>query len=94
MAANHNTSSVTSSRERVVEAICDLLPEVLGSELGGVTEETKLFDQLGLDSTGVLDLMLKLEDSLGVEFDTDNLHLNHFESVGTLTDYVLAETGD
>jgi acyl carrier protein len=94
MAHNLNTSSVTLSRARVVEAILDLLPEVLGAELGVVTEDAALFDELGLDSTGVLDLMLKLEESIGVEFDTDNLQLSHFESVRTLADYVVAETGD
>jgi acyl carrier protein len=93
MAQQLNTGSVTSRRERVVEAILDLLPEVLGTELGTVTEDARLFDELGLDSTGVLDLMLNLEESLGIEFDTDNLQLSHFESVRTLADFVTAETG-
>jgi acyl carrier protein len=77
-----------------VAAIIDLLPQVLGADIGVVTEDSRLFEDLGLDSTGVLDLMLKLEESLGVEFDTDNLHLHHFESVRTLADFVVAETGD
>jgi acyl carrier protein len=42
----------------------------------------------------VLDLMLQLEESLGIEFDTDNLQLSHFESVRTLAAFVTAETGD
>ena len=87
------TGLATSSRDRVVEAILDLLPQALGAEIGTVTEDTRLFDELGLDSTGVLDMMLKLEDSLDIEFDTDNLQLNHFESVRTLADFVVAEMG-
>jgi acyl carrier protein len=93
MTQNLHTGSVTLNRERVVEAILDLLRSVLGTDLGVVTEDAKLFDELGLDSTGVLDLMLKLEESLDIEFDTDNLQLAHFESVRTLADFVLAEAG-
>ncbi|HKT04379.1 MAG TPA: acyl carrier protein [Rugosimonospora sp.] len=87
------TGAPAPERVRVVEAILDRLPLVLGAQTGPVTEDAKLFDELGLDSTGVLDLMLKLEEALGIEFDTDNLQLDHFESVGTLADFVVAEMG-
>ncbi|MCW6007301.1 acyl carrier protein [Micromonospora sp. CPCC 205371] len=94
MAQNLHTDAAAPDRERVVEAILDLLRSVLGADASAVTEDAKLFDELGLDSTGVLDLMLQLEDALGIEFDTDNLQLEHFGSVRTLADYVMAETGE
>jgi len=93
MAQNLHTGAVAPDREHVVGAILDLLRSVLGSDLGAVGEDARLFDDLGLDSTGVLDLMLQLEETLNIEFDTDNLQLAHFESVRTLADFVLAEAG-
>jgi acyl carrier protein len=93
MTQDLHTGPATSSRQHVVETIVELLPSVLGTEVGAVGADARLFDELGLDSTGVLDLMLKLEESLDIEFDTDNLQLSHFESVGALADFVVAETG-
>lgn len=79
-----------SGRARVVDAIGSALGNVLDSELPPITEDTKLFD-LGLDSTGVLELLLQLEDELGQEFDTENLEMGHFETVRALADFVSAE---
>jgi acyl carrier protein len=77
-------------RGQVVKAIGTALGNVLDSDLPQITEAVQLFD-LGLDSTGVLELLLQLEDELGAEFDTDNLEMKHFETVGALTDFVVTE---
>lgn len=90
------TQNVTENgdRERTVVGIINALTQVLDYELPEMTEKSKLFDELGLDSTGVFELMMQLEESLDVEFDTDSLEMGHFETVGTLADFVLAEAGD
>jgi acyl carrier protein len=85
------TRTNTLERGHVVATIVELLPQVVAADTVAVTEDAKLFDELGLDSTGVLDLMLKIEEELDVEFDTENLQLGHFESVRTLADFVIAE---
>ncbi|GAA3283566.1 MULTISPECIES: acyl carrier protein [Dactylosporangium] len=87
------TRTTSIDRDQVVATIVELLPQVIAADTGAVTEDAKLFDELGLDSTGVLDLMLKIEEELDVEFDTENLQLGHFESVRTLADFVIAEAG-
>jgi len=78
------------------------LHRVIAEALGGVLErdlediglETMLFDELGLDSTGVLDLMLRLEELLGVELDTDELEMGHFATVGNLAGFLEAALGE
>jgi acyl carrier protein len=84
------TTLPDTGRSQVVAAIGSALGDVLDGELPEVTEDARLFD-LGLDSTGVLELLLQLEDRLGVEFDTENLEMEHFETVRTLADFVSTE---
>jgi acyl carrier protein len=79
-------------RDKVVLAIGAALGNVIGGELPEITERTQLFE-LGLDSTGVLELLLYLEDELGVEIDSENLQMEHFESVRSLAGFVTAEMG-
>lgn len=85
------TATTTADRERIVTAITSVLAQVLDYELPELTERSRLFDELGLDSTGVFELLMQLEEALDVEFDTDNLEMAHFETVRSLADFVAAE---
>ncbi|MGW7362919.1 acyl carrier protein [Streptomyces sp. NPDC054841] len=80
-------------RERIVSEISTALGDVLDYELPTLTEESRLFDELGLDSTGVFELLMRLEESLTIQFDTDSLEMGHFASVGSLADFVAGEIG-
>ncbi|MEU4805230.1 acyl carrier protein [Actinosynnema sp. NPDC023587] len=84
-------STVVASHERIVDAITGVLAQVLDYDLPELTERSRLFDELGLDSTGVFELLMQLEEALEVEFDTDNLEMAHFETVRSLADFVAAE---
>jgi acyl carrier protein len=75
-------------RDRLVENILALLPHVLKREVTGTTEETALMDTLGLSSTTGLELVLELEERLDVEISVEELDRDHFETVGSLADYV------
>jgi acyl carrier protein len=77
-------------RGRVAEGICTLLPEVLGRELDGVSEATTLMEALGMTSTTGLELILRLEENLELEISVEDLDREHFETVGSLADYVAA----
>ncbi|KLL12201.1 MULTISPECIES: acyl carrier protein [Protofrankia] len=87
-------TATTVRRDRIVAAISSALIEILEYDLPEITEDSRLFDQLGLDSTGVFELLMRLEEALDVEFDTDNLEMGHFETVRSLADFVVSETGD
>ena len=88
------TETVAESAEvlddRVVAGICTALESVLEAEVSDLGPETRLADA-GLDSTGVLELLMQLEEALGIEFDAENLEMSHFESVGSLARFVTAE---
>ncbi len=81
-------------RETALTVIGTCLSEVLERELPDLTEDTRLFDDLHLDSTSVLELLMALEDTLGIEIDPENLDMADFVTVGTLTDYALANLAD
>lgn len=83
----------TTADQQVINAITEALGAVLQRDLGDLAPDTKLFETLGLDSTGVLDLLLRLEELLDGEFDTDELEMSHFASVRSLADFITAELG-
>ncbi|AYG80702.1 Acyl carrier protein [Streptomyces hundungensis] len=82
-----------TDRDVIVSAISAALSEVLDYELPQLTEDSRLFDELGLDSTGVFEMLMRLEEALDIEFDTDSLEMAHFTSVRTLADFIAAEMG-
>ncbi|GAA3761485.1 acyl carrier protein [Spinactinospora alkalitolerans] len=79
------------SRQEIITAITAALSSVLEREVEGTTEETRLFDELHLDSTSVLELLMSIEDGTGIEVDPENLDMNDFASVGTLATYLQSQ---
>jgi acyl carrier protein len=77
-------------RGDVIAGIERALTEVLNRELPVLTEDVRLFDDLNMDSTMALELLMALEDTIGVEIDAENLSMDDFQTIGTLADYLLA----
>lgn len=77
-------------RQRVLDSVGRLLSRVLRRDVGEVSPETRLRDELGMTSASTLELMLELEDALAIEVDVEGLDEQHVESVATLADYVVA----
>jgi acyl carrier protein len=82
------------ARTNIIEAVTVALSEVLQRALPGITEHTRLFEDLHLDSTSVLELLMALEDAVDLEVNPEALRPEDFKTVGSLADYVLAQTGD
>jgi acyl carrier protein len=83
-------------RTGIIEHIRQSLAAALGYEITGLHETTMLYQDLGLASIGTLELLLDLEDTLGIEVDPEDLEMEVFRTVGSLADYVagrLAKTG-
>ena len=74
----------------VVDGIRTLLPAVLRRDTPGVSEATALMDEMGLNSVKGLELMLLLEEELDVQISVEDLQADHFTTVGTLAEYVVA----
>lgn len=81
-------------RPELVAAVETALSEVLEREVSGLTEDTRLFDDMHLDSTSVLELLMALEDIVGISVDPDTLDMDDFTSVGTLARYLDAQQGN
>ena len=77
-------------RDEIITAIGAALAEVLQRDAVEVTPELRLFEDLHLDSTSVLTLLMAMEDSLGVEADPENLDMDDFRTVGTFADWIAA----
>jgi acyl carrier protein len=72
------------------DALKKTLTEVLNREVPELTDDLRLSGDLALDSTVVIELLMALEDSLGLQIDPDELTADAFETVGSLTDYLRA----
>lgn len=65
-------------------AICD----VLSRDAAELDEQARLFEDLALDSTMVIELLMALEDTTDLKIDPDELEPEVFRTVGSLADYV------
>ncbi|MFF9089447.1 acyl carrier protein [Streptomyces sp. NPDC014991] len=88
-----NTAATLTDRARYLDAVRQGLTEVLNKDVSGAEEGARLFDDLGLDSSSALELLIAIEEVLDVQFDADELEMTHFETVGSLADFVAAEAG-
>lgn len=79
-------------RRNVVDAVVETLEEVTRRQLDDVSERTLLKEDLGLDSTSMIEFVLGLEERVGLEIDFDTLEdMSDFRSVGSVTDYLLTK---
>ncbi len=72
----------------VVESVESALTEVLEREVGGLTADVRLFEDLHLDSTSVMEMLMSLEDAMDIAIDPETLDMDDFQTVGTLTTYL------
>ncbi|MER7394143.1 phosphopantetheine-binding protein [Streptomyces sp. NPDC000151] len=77
-------------RQNVITALEQALTEVLERPVTGLKGDVKLFDDLHLDSTTMLEMLMSLEDSIGLVVDPEDLDADDFVSVDTFTDFVLS----
>ncbi|MCX4661908.1 acyl carrier protein [Streptomyces uncialis] len=78
-------------QQEVAEHIKASLEAVLQREVVGLNADSRLFEDLSLDSMSVLELLLTLEDTIGLEIDPDELDAEVFRSFGSLSDYVAGQ---
>lgn len=66
----------------VISGMFEVSPDLLEWDM-------RLVDDLGLDSTSALELLMRIEDETGIEFDDDTLEQRHFATVRSLVGYTL-----
>jgi acyl carrier protein len=82
------------NRDDIISIIEACLSEVLQRDLAGLQGETRLFDDLHLDSTSILELLMALEDAAHIEVDPEDLNIKDFQTLDTLADYVQANLSE
>ncbi|HVK23848.1 MAG TPA: phosphopantetheine-binding protein [Actinokineospora sp.] len=77
-------------RTEIIDHLRIALSTVLNRDIGELAEDQRLFEDLALDSTSVIELLMSLEDTIDLEIDPDELEPDVFRTVGSLADYVSA----
>lgn len=75
------------SREEIIEKLKDILVAMDSknmSRIVSVTEDTKLITELGLTSVSMLYMVIAIEETFNIEFDTDSI----FATVGEVVDFI------
>ena len=58
-------------------------------KMGELSKDTPLIGKgLGLDSIGVLELVVGLEEEFNIMFEDSELNIELFRNIGSLTDYI------
>ena len=71
--------------DKVFEAVAELIAERNDSDPAEITRETR-FQDVGIDSLDTVEMLMNLEDKIGVEIELSQ----KVETVGDLVDYVVA----
>jgi acyl carrier protein len=81
-------------RERVMESIYVVLPDVLAAGPEGrpkLSEKTRLMEDLGMTSAATLELMLGLEDALDIQIDVEEIQPDDMACIGGLADFIAGQ---
>jgi acyl carrier protein len=82
------TDSIIEARQGLTDSIGTVLGRVLKHDLPELSEDTRLMEDLNLDSTSVLELLLEIEDELGIQIDVEGIEQRDFATVGALADLI------
>lgn len=86
------TQNVPNVQDIQDKDIIRVLEQALSRELPEATGETRLFEELNLDSTAVLEVLMAIEEELGVAFDPESLEPEHLTSVSALTQFIRSQS--
>jgi acyl carrier protein len=87
--------AVSPSKETVT-ALKQLVVEVTQANIdpSSIRDSANLFNDCGLDSTSVIDLVLSIEDRFGVNIDEDELVVTLFQDLSKLCSLIEAKQLD
>lgn len=79
------------NREEIKKAFVDLIrPRVRIPDLNAITESSLLVDDLKVNSTRFVDIILEAEDRFKIAIGDDEMR--HFERVGDAIDFICEKT--
>ena len=72
----------------IFEKMAEIIAEHVGCDVSEITEATT-FDDLGVDSLDTVEMIMRLEEDLGVELELEG----KFETVGELSKFIESKVG-
>lgn len=78
-------------RKEVFTTVSKILSDKLGVKESQIKEDSKLIDDLGADSLDLVDLVMALEEELGVKIADDKLQ--KISTVKDVVDYIVKAKG-
>lgn len=76
--------SLESIKQKSYGVVLELLPDVSSEEL---SDDVDLFD-MGLDSINAMSLVLSLQDTFGIQFDTSEISFENFRTVADISELI------
>ena len=72
----------------VFQKIAEVIADHTGSNISEITEGTT-FEELGVDSLDIVEMVMKFEEELGVQLELDE----KYETVGALAKFIESKLG-
>ena len=79
------------NREQILEKIREIVVEELGVSAEKVTEQARFIEDLGADSIGVMELVMKMEEAFDIQIPDQDIE--KFRTVGDAIDYIISKKG-
>ncbi len=79
-------------RNEVMEGLREILKTIEGHDdkvIDAATDSSNLKSDLGLNSIGMLYIMITIEEKFDISFDDS--HIEDFKTVGDVVDYILEQ---
>ena len=77
------------SRNEIIEKLKDVMQMAMPSsdvDADSITEDTRLVNDLGLSSVGILYVVIAIEEFFGIRFD--NVGFADFKTIGDVVNYI------
>ena len=74
----------------MIETIINILKDLINDEeiLSGITSESDLINDIGLDSIQMINFILRIEDEFDIEIDFDDIEIEIMYNLGDFAEYV------
>lgn len=74
--------------------VCELVSRLGQFNNDNIEVDSDLRDNYGIDSIVLVELLVEIEDAMGITFDSSSLSYDTFSTVNSITDYVLEKIAE
>lgn len=77
-------------QDKIISILKEMVPAGDSAQIN-YSGETDIINEVGLDSLGMVNFLLRLEEALGIDIDISKLQVAHLNSINSLCDYINAK---